>query len=388
MNKVDSLNNNPIPNGAMMGGMPFGMPNMPTPPPTDASHNVNGDGVVDLSSSDVKDITEEEKVETTNSTETNSESSTELSTEVNNEEDEKARTIRSATPYIINTNKKDNMTIATLSFLCVLENDKIITICRNFLIHDEDEEDILKLIDFHADSEFINNKICYNFIAKYLPSYFSAFNFKANPKEDKNLVTLECVNITNRSEMINFRMTSETYVCMSFIDDYVFKGEVENTYDLSLATVAGSKKNDNIEFFVVESVEDIISMVSTAQKPKGLDALKNLFSKDENTGIGIVFRVSRTVDGNKETVSILTPFDIGVSLDKSKFKGDTIESIQENYYGDADQYVSTLLIDEVHLYDIDKDYMVIRGKNKSGKYYVFLLDNNMKQKLIHDIKAY
>lgn len=183
-------------------------------------------------------------------------------------------------------------------------------------------------------------------------------------------------------------MNSEIYCAMKFIDDYIFNTMIENEHDLQLATIVGSKENNDVEFFVVDSIENIVNMVSTKKKPKGIEAIKSIFDREADTNIGLVFRASRTTPEKKEIVSILTPFDIGVELDKSKFKGDTVEDLENNYFGDSDQYVATLIINDTHIEVVDKSYMVIRGKTKNGTTKIFLLDNAIKNDLIKKIKDY
>lgn len=379
MQKVDMTNqtSNTTSEPSMGGGLMGAMAGIMGAMANHSQDNTNAsDDVIDVQSEEIKEIEAKEP-----------------------EVDLKSITIKTATPFIINTNKSPNSgkDIATLTFLCVLEDENIITISRNYILDTEDDKDAVECIDFHADNEFVNNKICYNFIAKYLPAYFSTFKFKVDDLSDygnkHNLVTLECINITDKSKTVEFRMNTEIFCSMAFIDDYIFNGEIENEHDLQLATVVSSKINNDIEFFVVEEINNIISMVSTKKKPKGLDIIKDIFNNESHTGIGVVFRVTRTQKNDnkedyKETVSLLMPFDIGEELDKSKFKGDTVESLEQNYYGDADQYVGTLLIDEWHLEGVDKSYMIIRGKTKNGTTRVFLLDSAIKEDLIHKIKEY
>lgn len=295
--------------------------------------------------------------------------------------------IKTVTPFIINSREKNGRIIGTLTFLCLDGNDELITLNRNYILNDEDENDILKLIEFHVDSMYSNAIICGQLVMNHLPCYISDFKFEVENTSD-NRVFLNATE-TRDNSIKRFEFTPEVYSALNFIDDYIFKEEIENDYDLRLATAIGSKENLDSKFFVVNNIDSIISMVSTDRKPEGLfGKIRDVFDKEVSTSIGIVFKATGISDETSETVSLLTPFDIGVSFDKSKFKGDSVEDLQNNYYGDSDQYVATLIADESRLYGIDKEYMMIRGKSKDGKVKIFLLDSSIKEQLIHMIKDY
>ena len=301
--------------------------------------------------------------------------------------EDKSNIIKTVTPFTIVSREKNGKNVATLSFLCLDGNDELFTLNRNYVLDEEDNE-IIKLIDFHVECMYPNAIICNQLITNHLPCYISDFKFEVENLKD-NRVFLNATE-TRKMTVKKFEFDPEVYAALNFIDDYIFGEDIENDYDLRLATAIGSKENDNVEFFVIDSIDNITSMVSIDTHSNNIfDKIKDVFSKDESTSIGLVFRASRFISkAERETISLLTPFDIGVVLDKSKFKGDTIKSLQENYYGDSDQYVSTLIADESRIYGIDKEYLMIRGKNKNGIIKIFLLDQNIKADLIHKIKEY
>lgn len=307
--------------------------------------------------------------------------------------------IKTVTPFVINSREKGNEMVATITFLCINGEDELLTINRNYMLSKEEDE-LLQSIPFHVGSMFSNAIICEQIILNNLPCYISDFKFEVEDIHN-NEVFLDCVETRKNTER-RFKFNSEVYAALNFVDDYIFKEDIDNDYDLRLAIAIGSKVNENVEFFLVDNIESIVSMVSTDKAPTGfIEKIKSIFVKREpTTNIGLVFRVARTVDKKyeendatiikqeKEVVSILTPFDIGVVFDSDKFKGDTIEQLQEKYYGDSDQYVSTLIVDEARLHGIDKEYMMIRGKTKDGITRIFLLDSTMRENLIHMIKSY
>jgi hypothetical protein len=296
--------------------------------------------------------------------------------------------IKTVTPFVINSRHKNGSIVATVTYLCLTENDSLLTLNRNFIVSEEDDE-LLKLLDFHVESMYPNAIICNMLITNHLDSYISEFDFIVDEIE-KNEVRLSAINIKSKVN-VNLVFNPEVYSSLNFIDNYLFKEDIDNDYDLRLAVAIGSKENESAEFFVVDSIDSIVSMVSTDTEPTSfIDKLKNVFNKeDPSTSIGVVFKATRFISSDKkETVSILTPFDIGVSFSPEKFRGMTVEELQEKYYGDSDQYVATLITDNSRLHGIDKEYMMIRGKSKDGLSKIFLLDSSIKEELKHKIEDY
>ena len=163
--------------------------------------------------------------------------------------------------------------------------------------------------------------------------------------------------------------------------------------------MAGSKdcSSHPAEFFVVDSIDKIVAMAPAVVDIK---EKKNIFAKlrdmikganinnDHPTSIGMVVKVVRYNGQEREVVQLLTPFDIGVEFEEEKFKGNTIASIEENYYGDSDQYVTTLTINSIEIGGIDKTYMIIRAKAKTGSTKLFLLDSSIQKELQDKINEY
>lgn len=308
--------------------------------------------------------------------------------------------IKTITPYKIIFTKKDNKDIAILMFLCRDDNDKLFIIDRNIIINDEDHLDNIKCIPFAEDEfDFENEKICYNLLMGYLDNYICDMKFEIS-KEDINkpnpLLKTTLTNVKSRETKLA-TIRANTYAALKFIDSYIDENII-NEHDLALATLSGSKDNENsVEFFLVDSVEKIVAMASASvdlntKKKNPFTKIKLSFSKNKknnhNTSIGIVIKVSRIVGTEKEVVQLLTPFDIGIEFGPKKFKGITIPWIEDNYYGDSDQYVSTITINSTRLEGIDKNFMIIRGRSKNGSIKLFLLDSSIQKELQDMINEY
>ena len=214
-------------------------------------------------------------------------------------------------------------------------------------------------------------------------------------KKSNPVLTTTLTNVKTRETKIA-AIGADTFAAFNFIDSYISENII-NEHDLALAIVAGSKDSTKTpaEFYLVESVDKIVAMAPATVElgvKKGIFAkIKSMFTEDENdhpTSVGMVIKVARYNGSEREIVQLLIPFDIGVEFSEEKFKGNTISSIEENYYGDADQYVTTLTINSINIAGIDKTFMVIRAKAKTGAVKLFLLDSSVQKELQDKINEY
>ena len=346
----------------------------------------NNPGIIDVAPGEFKEVKEENSVVT-------EETPIPPSEEVENKEE--YLILKTATPYNATVINAHGVSVGTIYFLCKDGDDKLFILMRNYILNsEEDKMSILALPFYHDyDEEFASGKIVNSLLNQCLDTYVSGMEFSVDDsfkKVSNPSVYLKASSISTKEEVV-IKMTADIFSCMSFIDSYIFD-KVDNEHDLTLATVAGSKVLDtSVEFFVVDKIESIVSMapVEVHVKRKGLAKLFGTKNKKYNTTLGIVLKVSRYISNNeREIVHILTPFDVGVEYDESKFRGNTIDNIQSNYYGDSDQYVGTLMISNIRLLGVDKEYMVIRGKSKDKRVKIFLFDSSVQQELKSLIDSY
>jgi hypothetical protein len=203
------------------------------------------------------------------------------------------------------------------------------------------------------------------------------------------------------SDVYKFIIPINIYSTMSFIDSCVYN-RTETEHDIALATLSSSKElSSSMSFFYATDIESIESMASAdiTRTYSWFERFKLRFSKEERdpvTTIGLVFKTSREEKDCKEVATILIPFDVSVEFDESKYRGKTITDIQNEFFKDSDQYVSTFSVDKSILYYRNKEkniieskeFMIIRGKTKDKMYYLFLLDSSMQNKLLEKINEY
>lgn len=309
--------------------------------------------------------------------------------------------IKTITPYKITFSKKDNRDIAIIIYLCRDDYDNLFIIDRNIVIKNEDHMSNLECIPFAEckECDFINDKICTQLMMGHLDNYICDMKFSISKEDIKNSDPVMRTTLTNvkTREVKEAAISADTFTALKFIDTYI-EENIINEHDLALAVVAGSKDNQNkmVEFFIVDSIEKIVAMapamVELKEKKSIWQKIKDFITGAEevehSTSVGMVIKVGRYNGQEKEIVQLLTPFDIGVEFDEDKFKGNTISSIEENYYGDADQYVTTLTINSVEIGDIDKTFMMIRAKAKTGAIKLFMLDYSIQKELQDMINEY
>ena len=317
--------------------------------------------------------------------------------------------IKTATPYniqLINHDpEKGQYGKAVLTFLARKDvegsKDQLVTFSIAYQIT-KDNEDFIYDLDCVEDDEydFIGRRILNKSLINYLDSYVvfdTKFATEENyDKEENPYLTLDAVESESRKS-VKLRMTTDIASCIMFVDSYI-KEMIDNEHDFMLATTAGSKISPNAaKIFVVDKIEGIVEMAGAivVDAYEGKNPFKKLHNKlfkkkrIYDTTVGLVLKVSKFVDKDtKETDFILTPFDVGVNFEQAKFRGKTLDDIQGKYFGDADQYVGTLMITNTHLMGVDKDYMIIRGKNKDGQLRLFLFDQSIQEELRHLIDTY
>ena len=359
--------------GGMMGAM-GGMSNMAVPP----------SNIDDTIYGEAKEIPVDDEVEAI-------------------EDTHKNPFIELVTPINVTTTEqtKDGkpLIIATVHFLCKDSDNSMFIVDRNLFLQNKEDIEIIGLIPFaeDRDSDFLSKLIEFRFLQQCLPMYGTDFNFFVDEDFDKNpnpVIHLNALDKERNKVVIDVR--ADSFASMAYIDSFIFE-HLTNYHDLNLAVANGARISNNAEgleespasFFVVDSVDQIVSMASAVPDKSGVDKIKALFSKETSTNIGVVTKVTRYIGkDNKESAFILVPFDAGVVYPKEKFRGKTIQDIQDNFYGDADQYVSTYMVSSVRLHGVDKEYTMIRGKTKDRNIKLFLFDSATFEELTHKVEEF
>ena len=306
--------------------------------------------------------------------------------------------IKTITPLDITTHEDDEKKLyfATLNLLATTSDDTTIIVSKNYYANDSLDLEFARLNPLSVEDQFCNRNITDHVLFGHLPRILTELEFSVNEDYATNENPIvSClgrrIDIENPVSAdhtdTKLEFTAESYAAVTFLDDYIMAGD-SNEYNLSMATCVGSKYPDEpVTFFKTDDITSIATMCRAEKKDT--NPFKKLFHREKNTSIGLVINCMRyKPDKSIETVSLLTTFDIGKDYPDSKFKGDTIDTIQNKYYGDSDQFVSTLTVEDTRLLGVDKQFMMVRAKNKNHKVYVFLLDVSATEKITKLIEAY
>ena len=308
-----------------------------------------------------------------------------------------AHFIKSVTPLAITEKPVSGSDIPNVAilFLCKDTEDKFFILKRLIVLEDKNDIELVINNPLYTENNFVNKKAVAGLLLSGLESYYTDLDFDVNPKtytyDENPIVTCEVYAANNA--VVNIAMNLEQFGALAYTEFYTFNGMV-NRHDLTIATVSGSgvldheKEGKPNSFFLVEDIEEIVSMAPAIPKEKGL------FKKNKvnANSIGLVLKLSRAVQQDdrlvKEYVYTLLPIETEQKCDKKKFKGETIQNITEKFYGDADQYICTYMINDMRFISLDKQFMMFRGKSKNNDTYMFLLDTSLCNKLERLIEAY
>lgn len=286
--------------------------------------------------------------------------------------------------------EKDPKTIANTYYLCKDVNNELFMINRITSLKDEEERLSYECLPFaEYDTDFVTRKIETRWINSCLERITTNLQFYVT--DDYSAVyTYGISSRTGKKKIVTFN--KEVFMGLLYVDRYPLSDEDDNEHDLGLAVTNMAKPLDkDAKFFKVGDVKVIsIADATYREEPTSfIDKLKIKFSRNElvSTNIAVILKL---IDSENPDVSLqlLAPFDIGVVFDESKYKGNTINSIQENYLKDETQYVANLTVFNAKLYGINETYTIIRGNNKSKDSKLFLLNDNILKRITDLINNY
>jgi hypothetical protein len=250
------------------------------------------------------------------------------------------------------------------TFLATNKNGKVFTISTLYLVENENEKEFINSIPYNSSNVFSSTPITSNILINTLDNYISNFEFEYIDDEDINKFRIKTKKINDdksfSDEEYIFKMTSDVFSSINYIDTYVFD-MVVNNHDLGVASIIGKSVDNPTPIVIVDSVEKIVAMAQM---------------KKDSTCSGVEFTIK---DNNGEKNTILAIFDFG-KMPKKKYKGMTLEKLQKLYLQEADQYFQ-IYSNFCMFSNIDKNYFIIRAKNKDFQTKLFLLDSTIRTEL-------
>ena len=262
--------------------------------------------------------------------------------------------------------------------LCKDQNsDLTFTLTHNYIIENDEQRKQIERNPIHDRVNYISKRLTANMIMNSLPGYITDMNFYYNKEADNPFESFYMFAVPNRDErkeVIKFTFTPEIFSVIAFLDDYIVS-DSHNIHDLQIATVAGYRQADMmVTINFIDNIDSIVSLAPAAEK--------------DSTDLALVFKVIEFTGADEKNVyKILTAFDFGKKYPKKKFRGATIKTLEDEYGKDVDQYVSNYMID-CRINNLDKDYLIIKAKNKDGICKLFFLDNETQRNIEELVEQY
>ena len=262
--------------------------------------------------------------------------------------------------------------IGSFAVICLSESDELFTICTNYQFEEEIEKSVMKELPFYDDNKFPNHKIVDGMIINKIPSFLTDFKFTYHKEEEIYKFTLKARELTKEGagREVEFKCTSDIYCSLKFFDQYIFNCIINN-HDITAATISGFAKEDPSEVFIVDRVDRIVAMA-----PMEIEGVKH------STNIALEFVVAKMNFKTESFVksTILATFDIGQEFKKKKFKGMTVDKLNDTFFAEDDQYLQMYNTFD-RLENIDKEYLIIRATNKDQNSKIFFIDSTIRTEL-------
>lgn len=268
--------------------------------------------------------------------------------------------IKNCTILNLTCSYSEELALANLVWLCKDNNDELFILNTNYVIESLEDDEMLKTMIIHNTRMFVGTTLVTSILVDSLKSYTTDFEMK---KENSD-ITMSA--ITSDKKYITLKLSENIFASMKMMDSFILEG-ITNPHDISLASISAfTNDNDSIEFVEISKIESIVNI-----------------SKISKNDIGVIFRVALS----DEVVSLLVPFRVEFNIKRKKFKGLSMDKIQETYMSDDNQYVNEFCFN-FKFSNIDKDYFCIKGKNKNNISKLFLLDSTTVIELKNLIESY
>ena len=266
-------------------------------------------------------------------------------------------TIDSIVPFSMVTDEEKD--IVSLFFIAQLSTGENCIIYSNYEIEYEDEYYfITQDIPFEVEHNFSSFRVASTMVINSYDAYVSDLNFtfdkdKLTNKEDNHMFSINAIKVNGEEkEYVKFNMVSDVFAGLKYIDNYIFD-MVTNNYELSTAAITAREGKSISDVVIADKIDRVVAMAQI--------------------GATTTCAVEFVVLSGEDKYTILSTFDFGTKFKKRKFKGMTIDKINSVYLNESDQYLQ--VFSEFCRFDnIDKEYLIIKGKNKDNIDKLFIID--------------
>lgn len=288
--------------------------------------------------------------------------------------------IISVSPYSIDIINNDKKIMIILTILGIDDDNLLYLINRSYYAENKEEIERIRKIPFYTSEDFNSVKTSQYILSKGCTVLQTNFEFYSTDDPDK--FSLYALNIDDNNNKVHISVNANIMSCLAFFDLYVFK-TITGLHSLNCACIAGINKDNEeaTDTIIPDTVENLLCMAPVIQH-------KKIFGSNDTSDVIVAFKLIKMNGEEREAYSLLTPFNVGVSFPKQKFKGHTTKEIQETYFGDSDQYMSEYIVGSVHIYGCDKEFLMIVAKNKNKDRKVFMLSGDVQSLMIDKISDY
>jgi hypothetical protein len=252
--------------------------------------------------------------------------------------------------------------MASLYYLVQTNKNEMLTIYTSYLIENEFEYENIKSYPFHIENNFINFRLCADLVLSSYPIYITNFDFNYNNDEEINKFNFKAKRLTEEGEQetVEFAITSDIFASLKYIDNYIYDG-FSTGYELGIASVTGRYKEDPAEIVIVDKIDRIIA-IAPIEKHADTYAIEFLINRKD------------------DKYSLLTTFNMEKKFNKRKFKKISIDKINDNFLKEPDQYLQ-VFTEFAKIVNMDKEYLIIKGKNKDNIDKLFFIDSTIRTEL-------
>ena len=243
--------------------------------------------------------------------------------------------LATVTPFSMNKNKAVDITFMNFYFLAQSITNKTYILRTSYLIENELEDALMEDIPFNVDNNFSSFRICADIVNNNFPQFITDFKFNINEISNNEGETQYTFSITARElnngvpgTVVTFELNSDIFCSLKYIDNYIFEGEVNN-YELSKASISARIVDNLSEIIMIDNIDRIVAIAPMPRK---------------------------------------------------KFKGMTIDKINNTFLSDSDQYLQ-IFSEFCHFENTDKEYLIIKGKNKDNINKIFFMDSTNRLEL-------
>lgn len=278
-----------------------------------------------------------------------------------------SRIITKASLLALSQTDTEKGAIITVSWLCKAKDGKMFSLCTNYLADNDEELETLNDLPFHDCNTYISHRSVVNMIMSEHETFVTDMHF--SKAENDEFFTIRAMSIGDEREEVIFRVPGSIFASFVYIDNYI-GDEITNNYELNLAIVSAIEPGEeNAEVLFVDKIDSILALAPTDRR---------------STTVATVFKV--IANGN-QVYTILSSFNTGVKFKRDKYKGNSVEKIENTYFVDFDQYISSFM-STANIRNLDKEYMIIKAINKNNTTKLFFIDTTNKQILENMINEF